>query len=102
MENNNQGEWWPDHIRHVFVAIGGVMRSDRLYPDDLLKLSADVGAILPGHSVIVEHLSGKALGGRKGRYVITIEGAAFAGRWSFGSGQLEERVSSALGSLHKF
>jgi len=96
MANDQQGEWWPDPIKRVFVAIGGVMRSGRLYPDDLLRLPKDVGAILPDHSVMVEHLSGKALGGRKGRYAITIEGPVFSGRWAFGSGRLEKQALSAL------
>jgi len=97
MAGNWQSEWWPDHIKRVFVAIGGVMRSNRLYPEDLARLSANVGAILPDHSVVVEHISGKALGSRKGRYVITIEGPAFSGRWHFWSGQLERQATSALG-----
>ena len=83
---------WPDHVKRVFDAIRDVMRSDRLYPDDLLKLSRQVGAILPNHSVVVEHVSGKELASRKGRYVITIEGPAFAGKWSFTSGELEKQV----------
>ena len=62
------------HVTSVFVAIGSVMRSDRLYPEDLLKLSNDVSAIVPGHKVLVEHRPGHIGGRRKGKYLITIEG----------------------------
>ena len=92
MADNGQREWWPDHPRRVFDTIRDVMRSDRLYPNDLQKLSKDVGAILPNQSVILVHVSGKELASRKGRYDITIEGPVFAGKWSFRSGDLEKQM----------
>ena len=79
MADNGQREWWPDHLRRVFDARPA-------------KLSKDVGAVLPNHSVIVVHVSGKELASRKGRYDITIEGPVFAGKWSFRSGDLEKQV----------
>lgn len=92
MKRNDPTEWWPDHISHVFAAIGNVMRSNRLYPEDLLRLPQGPGAILPKHTVIVEHRSGTITGDRRGRYFITIEGPVFFGGWSFNSGDLEARA----------
>ena len=99
MRTSDQGEWWPDHMNRVFIAIGEVMRSERLYPEDLRKLPAGVGAILPEHQVEVTHVPGKEAGHRKGNYVITIEGAAFAGSWRFFSGELEKQVLNVLRRL---
>ena len=73
----------------IFVAVGGVMRSDRLYPEDLLKLPTGIGAIIPGHRVVVEHRTGTQIGVRKGRYEIRIEGPVLSGGWSFRSSELE-------------
>jgi hypothetical protein len=85
---------WPDHISRVFAAIGSVMRSSRLYPEDLLRLPQGAGAILPEHTVAVEHRSRRISGHGKGRYVITIEGPVFFGAWSFDSGELEALAQS--------
>lgn len=83
---------WPPHIRKVFAAIRVVMRSDRLYPEDLGAVPQGDGAILPHHLVKVSHIAARDIGGRKGRYVIKIEGPAYAGQWNFSSGELERVV----------
>jgi hypothetical protein len=89
MSSSDSADWWPDHVRQVFVAIHSAMRSARLYPEDLHSISGGEGAILPDHVVTVTHVSGKEPKGRKGRYMITITGPRYAGGWAFFSGQLE-------------
>jgi hypothetical protein len=50
---------------------------------------------LSDHQVVIEHISGKELGSRKGRYRITVEGPIFGGQWGFQSGQLEKLSRAA-------
>ncbi len=88
---------WPDHVVSVFAAVAAVMRSNRLYPEDLARLPSGMGSIVPGHSVLVEHVPGRTLGSRKGRYQITINGPRLNGRWTFSSGELEWLALHATG-----
>jgi hypothetical protein len=96
MSDFDLAKWWPEHLRHVFVVIGAAMKSARLYPEDLVTIPQDIGAILPDHAVMVTHAPGRELKGRKGRYVITITGPRFGGRWTFSSGELERLASDAF------
>jgi hypothetical protein len=79
---------WPPHIRKVFAAIREVMRSDRLYPEDLSAIPYGDGSILPHHFVVISHVAAREIGGRKGRYIIKIEGPTYAGQWDFSSGEV--------------
>lgn len=82
-------QWWPGHVQAMFAAIGRAMGDKRLRPETLRSIPSAFGSILPGHQVTVSHISGKALGRRKGHYELLVEGPAFAGRWRFVSGKLE-------------
>jgi hypothetical protein len=81
--------WWPDHVRRVFIAVGAAMRSNKLYPEDLSLIPQGAGAILPDHVVTVVHVSAKGLKKRRGQYVIRIRGPRLGGEWRFASRQLE-------------
>jgi hypothetical protein len=87
--------WWPPHVQAILVAIGQAMGDKRLYPKTLKSIPSAFGSILSGHQVIIEHISGKELGHRKGRYRITVEGPVFAGGWGFRSGDLEKLARAA-------
>jgi hypothetical protein len=87
--------WWPPHVQAILAAIGQAMGDKRLYPETLKSIPSAFGSILSGHQVIIEHISGKELGHRKGRYRITVEGPVFAGGWGFRSGDLEKLARAA-------
>jgi hypothetical protein len=100
MDGSDDPDWWPPHVRAIFAAIGKAMGDKRLHPDTLKSISRASGSILSGHQVIVEHVPGKDIGRRKGRYQITVEGPAFGGRWHFWSGKLE-KLSRAAANKNK-
>ena len=82
-------EHWPNDVRRVFAAIGDAMAGRRLMPEMLSLIPNTHSSLIPGHSVTVSHVTGKALGKKRGHYIITITGQRVDGRWRFKSGQLE-------------
>jgi hypothetical protein len=86
---------WPPHVRAIFEALGRAMTSQRLYPETLKRLSAEIGAILPDHGVRIDHVSGKQLDQRKGHYEILVTGRIYEGRWRFSSGELEKLANQS-------
>ena len=89
-------EWWPTHLHPVFAAVGKAMNGGRLYPEMLASVPQEFGGILPDHLVSIRHVSAKEIGGRKGHYILTINGPRFAGGWRFASGDLERLSRSAV------
>jgi len=88
-------QWWPDHVQATFTVIGRAMGGKRLSPETLHSVPSTFGSVLPGHQVAISHVSGKELGRRKGHYRLLVDGPAFAGRWKFSSGKLERLSRSA-------
>jgi hypothetical protein len=95
MDGSDDPGWWPPHVQAIFTAIGEAMGDKRLHPETLNSVSSTFGSILSGHQVIIEHVPARDVGGRKGRYRITVEGPAFGGRWQFWSGKLEKLSRAA-------
>lgn len=89
-------EKWPEHVQQVLLVVGRAMCSGRLHPENLIALPVGLGAIVPDHIVTITHVRGSALGRRKGRYQIEIEGPRCSGRWTFSSGQLERLARAAV------
>ena len=65
---------WPDDLHLVFAAVGEAMGEGRLRPELLAALPAGVGAILPGHRVIVTHVPKTVSGHKHGHYLIEANG----------------------------
>jgi hypothetical protein len=87
--------WWPPHVRAIFAAIGRATGGKRLYPETLKAIPQEFGGILSDHQVTIKHIGGKELGQRKGAYTIEVTGPAYAGRWKFRSGELEQLSKAA-------
>jgi hypothetical protein len=86
---------WPAHVRAILEAVGRVMTTPRLYPEQLAQLSGTHGAILPDHDVRITHLPGRTMSTRKGLYQIVVAGPLYAGQWRFSSGELEKLATDA-------
>jgi hypothetical protein len=82
-------DYWPEHVRHVFAAVGKAMGGKRLAPGTLALVPSAHGSIVPDHLVTVGHVTGKEAGHRRGHFILAITGPRIDGRWSFRSGQLE-------------
>ena len=89
---SEQLEWWPPHVQKAFRALGAVLGSAQLRPEDLAQVDTSV---LPGQYVLFQHKPGRELGTRKGMYYLSIGGPAFAGEWGFTSGHLEHLARAA-------
>jgi hypothetical protein len=101
--DDDNPDWWPPHVQAILAAIGQAMGDKRLHPETLKAVPNGLGSILSGHQVIIEHFPGRVFGRRKGRYQITVEGPAFAGKWGFRSGHLEKLSRAvAKGATPKF
>ena len=85
-------EWWPPHVQKAFRALGTVLGSAQLKPEDLKLVD---GEVLPGHLLSFDHASGKQFGKRKGMYSLSICGPAYEGVWNFTSGHLEHLARAA-------
>jgi hypothetical protein len=88
-------QWWPNHVQAVFAAIGRAMVRGQLYPGTLAALPTAFGTILPDYQVSITHRSGRELGRRKGDYVLLITGPIFEGQWHFAPGKLERLAKLA-------
>jgi hypothetical protein len=86
---------WPEHLRAVLEVIGTAMGEKRLHPDLLKKIAMHHGDIIPGHLVMVRHLSGAEALPAGNRYEIVIEGPRYIGTWPFRSGELEQLARAA-------
>lgn len=87
-------DYWPEHLRAVFVAIGSAMAGKRLHPDTLEQV--DLRNAIADHHVAVLHRSAKTAGVTSNHYVIEIDGPRIIGRWPFRSGELETLARAAI------
>jgi len=92
----NDPNWWPDHVRQIFVAIGRAVGDAKLHPSQLRGLPEAFDTILPGHQVSVWHVPAKQTGERAGHYVIHVDGPIYAGEWRLASGRLERLAKASL------
>jgi hypothetical protein len=92
----NKIEYWPADLQAVFAAIGELIGDKPLAPGMASSIPNTRGSIVEGHRVTVNYVTGKRIGPRTGRYVVTIFGPSVNESWQFRPLELE-KLSRSVG-----
>jgi hypothetical protein len=98
--DRNKIEYWPADLQAVFAVIGELITDKPLAPGMASSIPNTRGSIVEGHRVTINYVSGKRIGPRTGRYVVTIFGPSVNASWQFRPFELEKlsrSVTKAIG-----
>jgi len=98
--DRNKVEYWPADLQAVFAVVGQSIRDKPLTPETASSIPNTRGSIVEGHRVTINYKSGKRIGPRTGRYVVTIFGPSVNASWQFRPFELEKlsrSVDTAIG-----